>query len=166
MSIPSFFSKPVARSRMRVSSLLGRNASCGDFTQLFPRLAGVALHGGTGNDSQHIFSITYRELKRSIDQSVGIRRGCRQSCCQQHCSADRLQHTAPFCARHFISRCQRGTCTACNLGRFSRCANQSCRSSQGCYGHAGSRCIGKRRDGQCFGHTVRNLQKLPQGIPR
>ena len=33
---------------MRVSSLLGRNASCCDFKQLFPRLAGVALHGGTG----------------------------------------------------------------------------------------------------------------------
>ena len=32
---------------MRVSSILGRNASCCDFKQLFPRLAGVALHGGT-----------------------------------------------------------------------------------------------------------------------
>ena len=48
MSIPSFFSKPVARPRMRVSSLLGHNASCCDFKQLFPRLACVALHGGTG----------------------------------------------------------------------------------------------------------------------
>ena len=48
MSIPAFFSKPVARPRMRVSSLLGRNASCRDFKQLFPRLAGVAFHGGTG----------------------------------------------------------------------------------------------------------------------
>ena len=34
---------------MRVSSLLGRNASCCDFKQLFPRLAGVALLGGTGD---------------------------------------------------------------------------------------------------------------------
>ena len=33
---------------MRVSPLLGRNASCCDFKQLFPRLAGVALHCGTG----------------------------------------------------------------------------------------------------------------------
>ena len=48
MSIPSSFSKPVARPRMRVSSLLGRNASCCDSKQLFQRLAGVALHGGTG----------------------------------------------------------------------------------------------------------------------
>ena len=32
---------------MMVSSILGRNASCCDFKQLFPRLAGVALHGGT-----------------------------------------------------------------------------------------------------------------------
>ena len=47
MSIPSFFSKPVPRPRMRVSSLLGRNASCCDFKQLFPRLAIVALHGET-----------------------------------------------------------------------------------------------------------------------
>ena len=48
MSVPSSFSKPVARPRMRVSSLLGRNASCCDSKQLFPRLASVALHGGTG----------------------------------------------------------------------------------------------------------------------
>ena len=33
---------------MRVSSFLGRNASCCDFKQLFPRLAGVAPHCGTG----------------------------------------------------------------------------------------------------------------------
>ena len=33
---------------MKVSSFLGRNASCCDFKQLFPGLAGVALHGGTG----------------------------------------------------------------------------------------------------------------------
>ena len=33
---------------MRVSSLLGRNASCCDFKQLFPGLAGVAPHCGTG----------------------------------------------------------------------------------------------------------------------
>ena len=32
---------------MRVSSFLGRNASYCDFKQLFPRLAGVALLGGT-----------------------------------------------------------------------------------------------------------------------
>ena len=31
-----------------LSSFLGRNASCCDFKQLFPRLAGVALQGGTG----------------------------------------------------------------------------------------------------------------------
>ena len=37
--------------RMRMaglSSFLGRNASCCDFKQLFPGLAGVALHCGTG----------------------------------------------------------------------------------------------------------------------
>ena len=34
---------------MRVSPLLGRNVSCCDFKQLFPRLAGAALHGGTGD---------------------------------------------------------------------------------------------------------------------
>ena len=33
---------------MRVSPLLGRNASFYDFKQLFPRLAGVAPHGETG----------------------------------------------------------------------------------------------------------------------
>ena len=31
-----------------LSSFLGRNASCCDSKQLFPRLAGVALHGETG----------------------------------------------------------------------------------------------------------------------
>ena len=49
MSIPSFFSKPVAQPRMRVSSFLGCNASCCDFKQLFPGLAGVAPHCGTGD---------------------------------------------------------------------------------------------------------------------
>ena len=32
-----------------LSSFLGRNASCCDFKRLFPPLAGVALHGGTGD---------------------------------------------------------------------------------------------------------------------
>ena len=63
MSIPSFFSKPVARPRMRVSSLLGRNASRCDFKQLFPRLAGVALHGETGATQTGMArDITFRVL--------------------------------------------------------------------------------------------------------
>ena len=33
---------------LELSSFLGRNASCCDFKQLFLRLAGVALRGGTG----------------------------------------------------------------------------------------------------------------------
>ena len=48
---------------MRVSSLLGRNASRCDFKQLFPRLAGVALHGETGATQTGMArDITFRVL--------------------------------------------------------------------------------------------------------
>ena len=45
---------------MRVSSLLGRNVSCCDFKQLFPRLACVALHGGTGETKEEVCSTSIR----------------------------------------------------------------------------------------------------------
>ena len=42
-----------------LSSSLGRNASCCDFKQLFPQLAGVALHGGTGGVEKNVVDDTY-----------------------------------------------------------------------------------------------------------
>ena len=39
-----------------LSSFLGRNASCRDFKRLFPRHAGVTLHGGRGTYITHCIS--------------------------------------------------------------------------------------------------------------
>ena len=60
-----FSSKPVARPRMRMSSLLGRNASCCDFEQLFPKLAGVAILCGTGGQKNP--SVSKLETRNSYD---------------------------------------------------------------------------------------------------
>ena len=52
-----------------LSSFLGRNASCCDFKQLIPRLAGVALHGGTGVQLPSLFLIIFMDRQSKV---VGV----------------------------------------------------------------------------------------------
>ena len=63
-----------------LSSFLGRNASCCDSKQLFPRLAGDTLHGGTGaaysvDPDQSITA--FCNLLIGLSRETGFRPACR-----------------------------------------------------------------------------------------